>query len=105
MPSSLRPLAIPNVAFYIALYEAGYKQHESEKICVEHLRHLDSHHFKTKDLPMSQKVSDYLLKKRAELAKKEGKSWTISHRKEEKETHVRRRHLKHFFTLSTFPAP
>ena len=66
-------IAIPNVAFYIALYEAGYKQYESEKICVEHLRHLDSHHFKTKDEPMSQKVSDYLLKKRAELAKKVGK--------------------------------
>lgn len=65
-------IAIPNVAFYVALYEAGYKQYASEKVCVEHLRHLDSHHFKTKDKPMSQKVSDYLLKKRAELAKKEG---------------------------------
>lgn len=65
-------ISIPNVAFYVALYEAGYIQYESEKICVEHLRHLDSHHFKTKDKPMSQKVSDYLLKKRAELAKKEG---------------------------------
>ena len=65
-------IAIPNVAFYVALYEAGYKQYASNKICVEHLRHVDSHHFKTKDTPMSQKVSDYLLKKRAELAKKEG---------------------------------
>lgn len=65
-------IAIPNVAFYVALYEAGYKQYASEKICVEHLRHIDSHHFKTKDKPMSQKVSDYLLKKRTELAKREG---------------------------------
>lgn len=66
-------IAIPNVAFYIALYEAGYKQYASDKICVEHLRHLDSHHFKTKNTAMSQTVKDYLLKKRAELAKKEGK--------------------------------
>lgn len=65
-------IAIPNVAFYVALYEAGYKEYASEKVCVEHLRHLDSHHFKVKDKPMSQNVSDYLLKKRAELAKKEG---------------------------------
>ena len=65
-------IAIPNVAFYVALYEAGYKQYASERICVEHLRHLDSHHFKVKDKPMSQNVSDYLLAKRAELKKKEG---------------------------------
>ena len=63
-------IAIPNVAFYIALYEAGYKQYASEKICVEHLRHLDSHHFKTKDTQMSEKVKEYLVKKRTELAKK-----------------------------------
>ena len=66
-------IAIPNVAFYIALYEAGYKEYASEKICVEHLRHLDSHHFKVKDSAMSHKVAAYLLEKKKELSKKEGK--------------------------------
>lgn len=65
-------IAIPNVAFYVALYEAGYKEYASGKICVEHLRHLDSHHFKVKDSAMSHKVAAYLLEKKDELLKKEG---------------------------------
>ena len=60
-------IAIPNVAFYIELYKAGYEQYASEKICVDHLRHSDSHHFKYKDSKMSENVKNYLLDKRAEL--------------------------------------
>lgn len=64
-------IAIPNVAFYIELYKAGYKEYQSKEICIDHLRHADSHHFKTKDTKMSKKVSDYLLQQREELYKKE----------------------------------
>ena len=63
-------IAIPNVAFYAELYRAGYKQYESKNICVEHLRHADSHHFKYKDTEMTQKVRDYLMEQRKDLAKK-----------------------------------
>lgn len=63
-------IAIPNVAFYVALYQAGYKEYSSSDICIDHLRHPDSHHFKYKDTKMSQDVTDYLLAKRKELCKK-----------------------------------
>lgn len=62
-------IAIPNVAFYAELYKAGYEQYASEKICIEHLRHADSHHFKYKDTKMSTKVRKYLMDKRVELYK------------------------------------
>ena len=62
-------IAIPNVAFYAELYKAGYKQYASKEICVDHLRHPDSHHFKTKDSTMSTKVKDYLMEMRVELYK------------------------------------
>ena len=62
-------IAIPNVAFYAELYQAGYKQYQSEQICIDHLRHIDSHHFKYKDTEMSEKVRAHLLAKRVELAK------------------------------------
>ena len=60
-------VAIPNVAFYAELYKAGYKEYSSKDICIDHLRHPDSHHFKTKDTEMSQKVKDYLMKQRRDL--------------------------------------
>ena len=63
-------IAVPNVAFYAELYKAGYKEYASKEICVDHLRHIDSHHFKTKDTKMSDKISDYLIKQKKEL--KEG---------------------------------
>lgn len=63
-------IAIPNVAFYAELYRAGYKQYQSEKMCVEHLRHADSHHFKYKDSAMSTKVKAYLMNQRKDLAEK-----------------------------------
>lgn len=63
-------IAIPNVAFYIELYKAGYEQYESEKICIDHLRHADSHHFKYKDTKMSQNVRDYLNAQKIELYEK-----------------------------------
>lgn len=63
-------IAIPNVAFYAELYEAGYKEYESEKICIDHLRHEDSHHFRYKDSKMSQDVRDYLMAKRIDLYEK-----------------------------------
>lgn len=63
-------IAIPNVAFYAELYEAGYKQYESKNICIDHLRHSDSHHFKYKDTKMSETVKAYLLKKRIDLKEK-----------------------------------
>ena len=63
-------IAIPNVAFYIELYKAGYRQYQSKENCIEHLRHKDSHHFKYKDSEMSQKVNDYLIAQRNDLAKK-----------------------------------
>ena len=61
---------IPNIAFYAELYKAGYNQYESEKICIDHLRHFDSHHFKYKDTEMSTKVKDYLMAQREDLCKK-----------------------------------
>ena len=60
-------IAIPNVAFYAKLYEAGYKQYSSKDICIDHLRHPDSHHFKYKNTDMSEKVKNYLIKQRQEL--------------------------------------
>lgn len=62
-------IAIPNVAFYAELYQAGYKQYASEKICIDHLRHADSHHFKYKDTKMAGTVREYLMNKRMELYK------------------------------------
>ena len=62
-------IAIPNVAFYAELYRAGYREYASKEICVDHLRHLDSHHFKTKDTTMSQKVRAFLMKQRENLYK------------------------------------
>lgn len=61
---------IPNVAFYTELYKMGYKQYQSKEICVDHLRHGDSHHFKYKNTELSQKVRDYLLKQRIDLCEK-----------------------------------
>ena len=63
-------IAIPNVAFYIELFKAGYKEYESEKICIDHLRHQDSHHFKYKNSKMSQEVKDYLIAQKIELQQK-----------------------------------
>lgn len=63
-------IAIPNIAFYVELYKAGYKQYQSKENCIEHLRHTDSHHFKYKDSEMSQKVNEYLLTQRELLAEK-----------------------------------
>lgn len=62
-------IAIPNVAFYVELYRAGYTQYGSRDICIDHLRHPDSHHFKYKDTEMSNKVRAYLLDQRAKLQK------------------------------------
>lgn len=63
-------IAIPNVAFYIELHKAGYLQYQSANTCVDHLRHKDSHHFKTKDTAMTKKVRDYLLEQRRLLSEK-----------------------------------
>lgn len=63
-------IAIPNVAFYAELYRAGYKQYQSKETCIDHLRHKDSHHFKTKDTDMTETVRNFLLKMREDLAKK-----------------------------------
>lgn len=60
-------IAIPNVAFYAELYRAGYKEYQSEKICIDHLRHRDSHHFKYKNTTMSKEVKDFLMNQRATL--------------------------------------
>lgn len=62
-------IAIPNVAFYAELYKAGYKQYGSKEICIDHLRHPDSHHFKYKDSAMSERVREYLMEQRQELYK------------------------------------
>lgn len=62
-------IAIPNVAFYAELYRAGYEQYGSKEVCVDHLRHPDSHHFKFKDTAMSNKVKDYLMAQRLDLYK------------------------------------
>lgn len=64
------PIDIPNVAFYADLYKAGYKQYQSKEICIDHLRHKDSHHYKYKDTEMSNRVKDYLMKQRTELYEK-----------------------------------
>lgn len=64
-------IAIPNVAFYTELYRAGYKQYGSKEICIDHLRHPDSHHFKYKDTEMSNNVREYLTQQRS-LLQKEG---------------------------------
>lgn len=61
-------IAVPNVAFYVELYKAGYAQYQSKDLCIDHLRHADSHHFKYKDTKMTQNVREYLLNKRKELA-------------------------------------
>lgn len=63
-------IAIPNIAFYTELYRAGYKQYQSKEVCVDHLRHHDSHHFKTKDTKMTEKVRDFLMAQRKELSEK-----------------------------------
>ena len=63
-------VAIPNVAFYAELYRAGYKEYESEKICIDHLRHGDSHHFKYKSTVMSKEVKDFLMAQRVDLYEK-----------------------------------
>lgn len=63
-------IAIPNVAFYAELYEAGYEQYQSKEICVDHLRHGDSHHFKYKDTKMSNTVKEFLMQKRSDLQQK-----------------------------------
>lgn len=60
-------IAIPNVAFYTELFRVGYKQYPSKEICVDHLRHPDSHHFKYKDTTMSNNVRDYLMTQRTNL--------------------------------------
>lgn len=62
-------IAIPNVAFYIELYKAGYHQYNSKEVCIDHLRHPDSHHFKYKDTEMSNKVRTYLLSQKEALQK------------------------------------
>ena len=61
---------IPNVAFYAELYRAGYNEYESENICIDHLRHTDSHHFKYKDTDMTTRVKDFLLAQRIDLYEK-----------------------------------
>lgn len=62
-------IAIPNIAFYAELYKAGYKQYASKEICVDHLRHPDSHHFKTKDTSMAKTVREFLMQQRVDLYK------------------------------------
>ena len=63
-------IAIPNVAFYAELYRAGYRQYESKEICIDHLRHKDSHHFKVKNTNMSDKVTKFLIAQRKDLYEK-----------------------------------
>jgi len=63
-------IAIPNIAFYAELYRAGYTEYQSEKICIDHLRHNDSHHFKYKNTAMSNEVKDYLMAQRVDLYEK-----------------------------------
>ena len=58
---------IPNVAFYAELYKAGYKEYQSKEICIDHLRHKDSHHYKYKSTEMSNRVKKFLMKQRLEL--------------------------------------
>ena len=61
---------IPNVAFYAELYRVGYYEYESENICIDHLRHGDSHHFKHKNTDMTTRVKDFLLAQRIDLFEK-----------------------------------
>ena len=61
---------VPNVAFYADLYKAGYKEYQSKDICIDHLRHLDSHHYKYKNTEMSTRITNYLIKQRKELYEK-----------------------------------
>lgn len=63
-------MPIPNIAFYADLYAAGYKEYSSEKICIDHLRHKDSHHYRYKNATMSKEVSDYLMMQRVDLYEK-----------------------------------
>jgi hypothetical protein len=63
-------IAIPNIAFYTELYKAGYKQYPSKEICIDHLRHRDSHHFKTKDTTMTENVRKFLLEQIEDLKEK-----------------------------------
>ena len=68
IPCPLYPaMPIPNIAFYVELYKAGYKEYASQKVCIDHLRHSDSHHFKFKDTKMSKKVEKFLINQRKEL--------------------------------------
>ena len=60
-------MPIPNIAFYAELYRAGYTEYASKEICIDHLRHADSHHFRVKDANMAAKVRDYLMRQRKEL--------------------------------------
>ena len=60
-------MPIPNIAFYAELYRAGYEQYQSKLVCIDHLRHKDSHHYKYKNTAMSNEVKDYLMKQRVEL--------------------------------------
>jgi hypothetical protein len=62
---------IPNIAFYIELYKAGYNEYQSKNICINHLRHKDSHHYRVKNTDMSERVEQYLLDQKAELQKQE----------------------------------
>lgn len=64
-------IAIPNVAFYIELYKSGYREYSSEAVCIEHLRHKDSHHYKYKDEEITRKTKEYLLKQKENLKIKE----------------------------------
>lgn len=60
-------MPIPNIAFYAELYRAGYEQYQSKLVCIDHLRHKDSHHYKYKNTDMSREVKDYLMKQRVDL--------------------------------------
>ena len=64
-------MPIPNVAFYVELYKKGYIEYSSNKVCIEHLRHKDSHHFKYKDDEITKETKEYLLKQQKELRLKE----------------------------------
>lgn len=63
-------ISIPNIAFYAELFRAGYTQYQSKEVCIDHLRHNDSHHFRTKDSTMTKKVKEYLLSQRKDLYEK-----------------------------------
>lgn len=63
-------IAIPNIAFYAELYRAGYTQYQSKEICIDHLRHTDSHHFRVKDTEMTETVKNFLLEQKEDLKEK-----------------------------------